>query len=51
MTLNHFDMPLELEEEIGGCLNPEIRQKLCYVADACFKSFGDRLSEVWFHFR
>ncbi|KAL6652394.1 hypothetical protein ACP70R_011319 [Stipagrostis hirtigluma subsp. patula] len=46
VTLNHFDMPHELEIRCGGWLGAGIREEYEYYADVCFKAFGDRV-KLW----
>ncbi|XP_010245701.1 PREDICTED: beta-glucosidase 18-like [Nelumbo nucifera] len=43
VTLNHFDMPQELEDRYGSWLNSQIQQDFGYFAEVCFKAFGDRV--------
>ncbi|XP_075667575.1 beta-glucosidase 46-like isoform X2 [Castanea sativa] len=43
VTLNHFDIPQELEDRFGGWLSPESQEEFLHFADTCFKSFGDRV--------
>ncbi|KAK4588275.1 hypothetical protein RGQ29_019318 [Quercus rubra] len=43
VTLNHFDIPQELEDRFGGWLSPESQEEFLHFADICFKSFGDRV--------
>ncbi|KAJ6810112.1 putative inactive beta-glucosidase 14 [Iris pallida] len=43
VTLNHFDIPQELEDRYGGWLSPQIQQDFAYFAEVCFKEFGDRI--------
>ncbi|KAG8082664.1 hypothetical protein GUJ93_ZPchr0014g47482 [Zizania palustris] len=43
VTLNHFDMPHELETRYGGWLGAGIREEFEYYTDVCFKAFGDRV--------
>ncbi|XP_042392308.1 beta-glucosidase 18-like [Zingiber officinale] len=43
ITLNHYDIPQELEEQYGGWLNSQIQEDFGYFADICFKEFGDRV--------
>ncbi|KAL5216742.1 hypothetical protein ABZP36_008143 [Zizania latifolia] len=43
VTLNHFDMPHELETRYGGWLGAGIREEFEYYTDVCFRAFGDRV--------
>uniref|UniRef100_A0A0E0KST1 4-hydroxy-7-methoxy-3-oxo-3,4-dihydro-2H-1,4-benzoxazin-2-yl glucosidebeta-D-glucosidase n=1 Tax=Oryza punctata TaxID=4537 RepID=A0A0E0KST1_ORYPU len=43
VTLNHFDIPHELEIRYGGWLGVGIREEFGYYSDVCFKAFGDRV--------
>ncbi|KAL6652395.1 hypothetical protein ACP70R_011320 [Stipagrostis hirtigluma subsp. patula] len=43
VTLNHFDMPHELETRCGGWLGAGIREEYEHFADVCFREFGDRV--------
>ncbi|KAL6903513.1 hypothetical protein ACP4OV_004326 [Aristida adscensionis] len=43
VTLNHFDVPQELENRYSSWLSPEIQEDYIYFADICFKMFGDRV--------
>ncbi|XP_058723786.1 beta-glucosidase 46-like [Vicia villosa] len=43
VTISHFDLPQELEDRYGGWLSPELQEDFIYLADLCFKSFGDRV--------
>lgn len=43
VTLNHFDIPQELEDRYGAWLSPEIQKDFAHFADVCFKTFGDRV--------
>uniref|UniRef100_J3LZJ4 4-hydroxy-7-methoxy-3-oxo-3,4-dihydro-2H-1,4-benzoxazin-2-yl glucosidebeta-D-glucosidase n=1 Tax=Oryza brachyantha TaxID=4533 RepID=J3LZJ4_ORYBR len=43
VTLNHFDIPHELETRYGGWLGAAIRDEFVYYSDVCFKAFGDRV--------
>ncbi|WP_342504781.1 glycoside hydrolase family 1 protein [Sporosarcina sp. FSL K6-2383] len=48
VTLYHFDMPLELQEE-GGWENREVVEAYTDYAKECFRLFGDRVQK-WFTF-
>lgn len=48
VTLYHFDMPLELQEE-GGWENREVVEAYTEYAKECFRLFGDRVKK-WFTF-
>ncbi|XP_039819400.1 beta-glucosidase 16-like isoform X3 [Panicum virgatum] len=43
VTINHFDVPRELEERYGSWLSPEMQEDFIYFANLCFKMFGDRV--------
>ncbi|KAG9446603.1 hypothetical protein H6P81_012731 [Aristolochia fimbriata] len=43
VTLNHFDIPQELEDRYGAWLSPQIQEDFGYFAEVCFKAFGDRV--------
>ncbi|XP_072987480.1 beta-glucosidase 18-like [Typha latifolia] len=43
VTLNHYDIPQELEVRYGAWLNSEIQEDFGYYAEVCFKAFGDRV--------
>jgi beta-glucosidase len=53
ITLYHWDLPLVLEMEDDGWLNPEITKDFAAYAELCFNRFGDRvknwitLNESW----
>ncbi|KAG9445801.1 hypothetical protein H6P81_011929 [Aristolochia fimbriata] len=49
VTLNHFDIPQELEERYGAWLSPQIQKDFGYFAEACFKALGDRV-KYWITF-
>ncbi|XP_042452484.1 beta-glucosidase 18-like [Zingiber officinale] len=42
-TLNHYDIPQELEVRYGGWLNPQLQEEFGEFADICFREFGDRV--------
>ncbi|KAG6467318.1 hypothetical protein ZIOFF_074875 [Zingiber officinale] len=42
-TLNHYDIPQELEVGYGGWLNPQLQEEFGEFADICFREFGDRV--------
>ncbi|PWZ04708.1 putative inactive beta-glucosidase 14 [Zea mays] len=43
VTINHYDIPEELQERYNSWLNPEIQEDFTYFAELCFKMFGDRV--------
>ncbi|KAF7805367.1 cyanogenic beta-glucosidase-like [Senna tora] len=43
VTIFHWDLPLSLEEEYGGFLNPKIIKDFVDYAELCFREFGDRV--------
>ncbi|GMI85539.1 B-S glucosidase 44 [Hibiscus trionum] len=48
-NLNHYDLPLALQEKYGGYLNRQIVEDYANYAEFCFKTFGDRVKN-WFTF-
>ncbi|CAD6344168.1 unnamed protein product [Miscanthus lutarioriparius] len=49
VTISHYDIPYELEKRYGGWLSPKIRRDFGYLADVCFRMFGDRV-KFWITF-
>ncbi|XP_030532489.1 beta-glucosidase 11 [Rhodamnia argentea] len=43
VTLYHFDLPQELEDEYGGWVSNKIVEEFTAYADVCFREFGDRV--------
>jgi beta-glucosidase/6-phospho-beta-glucosidase/beta-galactosidase len=46
VTLYHWDLPLVLEEKVGGWPEEEIIEYFLKYAEVCFKEFGDRVSPL-----
>ncbi|PKA65106.1 Beta-glucosidase 18 [Apostasia shenzhenica] len=49
VTLNHYDIPQELEDQFGSWLNPQIQEEFGYFADVCFEAFGKKV-KYWITF-
>ncbi|XP_038972721.1 beta-glucosidase 18-like [Phoenix dactylifera] len=43
VTLNHYDIPQELEDRYGAWLNPQIQKDFGHYADVCFRAFGKKV--------
>ncbi|XP_057837214.2 beta-glucosidase 18-like [Cryptomeria japonica] len=43
VTLNHYDLPQNLQDSYGGWLSPHIIKDFEAFADICFAAFGDRV--------
>ncbi|CAM0958441.1 unnamed protein product [Alopecurus aequalis] len=43
VTLYHFDLPQSIQDEYDGLLSPRFVYDFTAYADACFRSFGDRV--------
>ncbi|XP_057957638.1 beta-glucosidase 18-like [Malania oleifera] len=43
VTLNHNDIPQELEDRYGSWLSEQIRLDFGHYAEVCFKAFGNRV--------
>ncbi|CAA7029809.1 unnamed protein product [Microthlaspi erraticum] len=43
VTLSHFDFPQIFENQFKSWLSPEMQNEFGYLADTCFKYFGDRV--------
>ncbi|KAL4324990.1 hypothetical protein GQ457_11G005070 [Hibiscus cannabinus] len=48
-NLNHYDLPLALQQKYGGYLNRQIVEDYANYAEFCFETFGDRVQN-WFTF-
>ena len=48
-TLFHWDLPLTIQFEADGLLNPKISDYFLKYADTCFEHFGDRIKH-WLTF-
>ncbi|KAG6538609.1 hypothetical protein ZIOFF_003733 [Zingiber officinale] len=46
VTINHFDIPQELEDRYGSWLSTHIQEDFGYFAEVCFREFGDRV-KLW----
>ncbi|VFQ96211.1 unnamed protein product [Cuscuta campestris] len=49
VTINHYDLPQELEDRYQGWLSPELQEEYTYFAEVCFKNLGDRV-KYWVTF-
>ncbi|XP_076455330.1 cytosolic beta-glucosidase-like [Babylonia areolata] len=49
VTLYHWDLPLVLEEEVGGWPKEQIIPYFVDYAETCFQAFGDRVT-MWITF-
>ncbi|XP_011628484.1 beta-glucosidase 18 [Amborella trichopoda] len=43
VTINHYDIPQEIENRYGSWLSPLIRLDFGHFAELCFREFGDRV--------
>ncbi|KAH9318530.1 hypothetical protein KI387_020299, partial [Taxus chinensis] len=43
VTLNHYDLPQQLEDAYAGWLSPHVIKDYEAFVDVCFKAFGDRV--------
>ncbi|VVB06655.1 unnamed protein product [Arabis nemorensis] len=46
VTLYHYDLPQNLEDEYGGWLNRKVIEDFTAFADVCFREFGDDV-KLW----
>ncbi|XP_019176011.1 PREDICTED: beta-glucosidase 46-like [Ipomoea nil] len=49
VTINHYDVPQELEDRYQGWLSSEMQEEYAYFADVCFKHLGDKV-KYWITF-
>ncbi|CAH9093535.1 unnamed protein product [Cuscuta epithymum] len=49
VTINHYDLPQELEDKYQGWLSPELQEEYAHLADVCFKNLGDGV-KYWITF-
>ncbi|XP_019172552.1 PREDICTED: beta-glucosidase 46-like [Ipomoea nil] len=49
VTINHYDLPQELQDRFQGWLSPEMQEEYAYLADVCFNHLGDKV-KYWITF-
>ncbi|CAH9119374.1 unnamed protein product [Cuscuta europaea] len=49
VTINHYDLPQELEDRYQGWLSSVMQEEYAYFAEVCFKNLGDHV-KYWITF-